>query len=62
MEDVRGQKLTTAQLKKLITDGSTDWISGFKSKKGSTFSAKLHLEGPGEIRFEFKPRKGGPQR
>lgn len=57
-----GKKLTTAQLKKLITDGSTDWISGFKSKKGSTFSAKLHLEGPGEIRFEYKPRKGGPQR
>lgn len=59
---VAGKKLSTAQLRKLITEGSTDMISGFKSKKGSTFSAKLRLEGPGAVRFEFKPREGGSKR
>lgn len=57
---VAGKKLTDAQLGKLIADGSTDYISGFKSKTGSTFSAKLVLEPGGNVRMEYKPRgKGG---
>ncbi len=38
-----GKKLTAAQLAKLLDGGTTAKISGFKSKAGKEFSAKLRL-------------------
>lgn len=40
---VAGVKLKEAQVKELLTNGITDTISGFKSKKGTKFDAKLTL-------------------
>ncbi|MCR4567677.1 MAG: topoisomerase C-terminal repeat-containing protein [Pseudobutyrivibrio sp.] len=40
---VAGVKLKEAQVKELLKDGITSTISGFKSKKGSKFDAKLAL-------------------
>ena len=40
---VAGVKLKEAQVKDLLTNGITDTISGFKSKKGTKFDAKLTL-------------------
>ncbi|MGN0170523.1 MAG: DNA topoisomerase [Lachnospiraceae bacterium] len=49
---IAGAKLKEAQLKKLLTEGKTDVISGFKSKNGKKFDAKLAFE-EGEIKFCF---------
>ena len=40
---IAGVKLKEAQVKELLTNGITDVISGFKSKKGTKFDAKLAL-------------------
>ncbi len=40
---IAGVKLKEAQVKELLTNGITDTISGFKSKKGTKFEAKLTL-------------------
>ncbi len=40
---VAGVKLKEAQVKELLTNGVTSVISGFKSKKGTKFDAKLSL-------------------
>ncbi|MCR4693957.1 MAG: topoisomerase C-terminal repeat-containing protein [Pseudobutyrivibrio sp.] len=40
---VAGVKLKEAQVKTLLTEGITDTITGFKSKKGGKFDAKLTL-------------------
>jgi len=40
---IAGVKLKEAQVKELLTNGITDTITGFKSKKGSKFDAKLAL-------------------
>ncbi|MDC7279620.1 topoisomerase C-terminal repeat-containing protein [Butyrivibrio fibrisolvens] len=40
---VAGVKLKEAQVKELLSNGITDTISGFKSKKGTKFDAKLTL-------------------
>ena len=40
---VAGVKLKEGQVKELLTNGITDTISGFKSKKGTKFDAKLTL-------------------
>ena len=40
---IAGVKLKEAQVKELLTKGLTSTISGFKSKKGSKFDAKLTL-------------------
>jgi len=42
---------------KLLKDGKTSVLKGFKSKKGKDFSAALRLDEEGKIRFEFKPRE-----
>lgn len=40
---IAGYKLKDAQVKELLTSGITDTISGFKSKNGNAFEAKLAL-------------------
>jgi DNA topoisomerase-3 len=40
---IAGVKLKDAQVKELLTDGITSMISGFKSKTGKKFDAKLSL-------------------
>lgn len=40
---VAGVKLKESQVKELLTNGITETISGFKSKKGTKFDAKLTL-------------------
>ncbi|WP_035288127.1 type IA DNA topoisomerase [Clostridium sp. KNHs214] len=42
--EICGVKIPRQQVQKLIQTGSTDVISGFKSKKGNVFSAKLILK------------------
>ena len=57
---VAGKKLTDKQLGQLLERGRTDVISGFKSKKGGTFKARLVMldAQAGKIGFEFPERKG----
>lgn len=54
-KSVAGKKLTAAQLGKLLEGGTTGKISGFKSKTGKEFSAKLRLaaDKSGKIEFVF---------
>lgn len=56
---VAGKKLTDKQLGQLLDRGRTDVISGFKSKKGGTFKARLVMldAQAGKIGFEFPERK-----
>ena len=49
---IAGKKLSESQIKKLITSGSTEKISGFKSKAGKDFSAKIVLK-DGKTAFDF---------
>ena len=50
-----GKKLSAAQLAKLLDGGTTGKISGFKSKAGKDFSAKLRLaaDKSGKVEFVF---------
>jgi len=50
---ILGKTITRNQAQKLITQGKTDVISGFKSKKGKFFKARLVLQDGGKIGFEF---------
>lgn len=61
---VAGKKLTAAQAKKLIESGQTGTISGFKSKAGKEFSAKLKLEDAktGKVGFVFDDKKKGKRK
>lgn len=54
-KSVAGKKLTAAQLGKLLEGGTTGKISGFKSKTGKEFSAKLKLaaDKSGKVEFVF---------
>ena len=53
-----GRVITVEEARKLLENGSTDVLDGFRSKKGSTFSAKLKLEN-GRVSFDFEgiPKK-----
>lgn len=50
---IAGKKLTESQIKKLVNEGSTEMITGFKSKAGKTFSAKIVLK-DGKTTFDFR--------
>lgn len=52
---VSGKKLTDSQIENLITKKSTVFISGFVSKKGDKYVAKLHLTDENKIKFKYKP-------
>lgn len=48
-----GKKLTTANVKALLTKGQTPELYGFTGKKGNKFDAKLVLSADGKVSFEF---------
>lgn len=52
-KEISGKKLSKKDVKDLLSKGSTQKIEGFKSKKGSRFSATLVLDKTGKINFKF---------
>ena len=50
---IAGRTLSHAEMRTLLRTGKSDLLSGFKSKKGTTFSATLTLGDDGNIGFEF---------
>lgn len=52
-KEIAGKKLSKNDVKDLLSKGSTKKIEGFKSKKGSHFSATLVLDKTGKINFKF---------
>ncbi len=50
---VAGQKLSDNDIQKLLNDGVTGTINGFKNKKGKRFNAVLRADPDGNITFEF---------
>ncbi len=50
---IAGRTLSHAEMRTLLKNGKSDLLSGFKSKKGTTFSATLTLGDDGNIGFEF---------
>ena len=50
---IAGRTLSHAEMATLLRTGKSDLLSGFKSKKGTTFSATLTLGDDGNIGFEF---------
>ncbi|MCQ2123731.1 MAG: DNA topoisomerase [Fibrobacter sp.] len=59
---IAGRTLSHAEMAKLLATGKSDLLSGFKSKKGTAFSATLTLAEDGNIGFEFsdEPRNATP--
>lgn len=55
-KEIVGKTLTRAQITALLTKGKTGKISGFKSKSGKTFDAKLQLTKEG-VTFLFADKK-----
>ncbi|MEA1960666.1 MAG: DNA topoisomerase 3 [Bacillota bacterium] len=51
-KEISGKKITPAQAKKILKNGKSDLIKGFKSKKGTEFDAYLKLA-DGRTVFEF---------
>ena len=49
---VAGRSVSVAEAKQLLTEGRTEPLDGFVSKKGSSFSARLKLDGE-RVSFEF---------
>ncbi|MBP5248285.1 MAG: topoisomerase C-terminal repeat-containing protein [Fibrobacter sp.] len=50
---IAGRMLSHDEMKTLLASGTSNLLSGFKSKKGSTFSATLVLNEEGNISFDF---------
>lgn len=50
---IAGRMLSHGEMAKLLATGKSDLLSGFNSKKGTTFSAVLALDAEGHIGFEF---------
>ncbi|MCZ6671773.1 MAG: topoisomerase C-terminal repeat-containing protein, partial [Verrucomicrobia bacterium] len=56
-KSILGQPITVDQVKKLLTEGKTDKLDKFVSKRtNKPFSAFLVLQKNGSVRFEFPPR------
>lgn len=51
---IAGKKLTDSQVKALLENKITGTISGFTSKTGKQFSAKLQMDDEGKISFYFE--------
>ena len=58
---VAGKRLTDKQISDLLATGRTSKISGFRSKAGKTFSARLVLKGT-DVAFEFDGSRKGAGR
>ena len=52
-KSMAGKKLRVADIKALLTDGKTELLTGFKSKKGTEFDAYVKLGADGRTSFEF---------
>lgn len=52
LSQICGKKIPLPQIKKLINEGQTDTIEGFKSKSGKEFNAKLIIKNQ-RIQFSF---------
>lgn len=50
---ISGRKIGIDVVTKLLEDGYTEEISGFKSKAGKEFSARLKLNKDGQVQFDF---------
>ena len=48
-----GRQLEPAEAEALIRDGEVGPLDGFRSKLGRPFSAKLRMNGEGEVQFDF---------
>ena len=57
---VAGRQISVVEAKALLNEGRTEVLDGFKSKKGTDFSARLKLEGD-KVSFEFENRPRSPQ-
>ncbi len=53
---ILGKEIEPRHISQLLTDGKTERISGFISKRKKPFDAYLVLEKNGKVRFEFPPR------
>ncbi len=51
---IAGRMLSHSEMKELLANGNIGPLSGFKSKKGSEFSAKLTLDKDFNIQFAFE--------
>lgn len=55
---IAGKTITKTNIKKLLKDGKTNIIKGFKSKKGKTFDAYLKWDNSqSKITFEFRQKQ-----
>ena len=52
---IAGKRIQTRTVKKLLSEGKTSVLKGFKSKSGKSFEAGLKLEN-GEVRLDFKDK------
>ena len=50
---VAGRRISVAEAQALLVDGKTEVLDGFRSKKGTAFSARLRLDGDKTV-FEFE--------
>lgn len=55
--DIAGKKLSDETMKKLIKNGRSGLVSGFRSKSGKTFSAYVLVDKDGRCSFEFENKK-----
>lgn len=51
-KSIAGKNVSITNARRMLREGRSHLIKGFKSKKGGTFNAYLKLEG-GEVLFEF---------
>ncbi len=54
---ILGRRLDRAHISQLLTQGRSELITGFISKKKKPFDAFLLLDSKGKLSFEFPPRK-----
>ncbi len=57
---VAGRSISVAEAKALLSEGRTEVLEGFVSKKGTSFSARLKLDGD-KVGFLFEDRPRSPQ-
>jgi DNA topoisomerase-3 len=64
-KEVAGKRLTDAQAKTILAGRTTGVLTGFRSKAGQPFNARLRLDSDGRVAFVFDapaPRRAGPGR
>ena len=59
-QTVAGKRLTTAQVKTLLTGKTTRELTGFRTKAGRPFTARLQLDALGHVVMLFEPPTSTP--